>query len=120
MKKFLAALLFLVPALGFAADAGTSYSGVWRAKHNPTQFFVVQEKGNQVLFIALPGVEQSGNTLRYSYMGNRANWMFYRIGDSDRRDLDQLKLEFFSDTSGVVFPVCDTCTSIGILLEKVF
>jgi hypothetical protein len=93
---------------------------IWRAEHDPTQFYVLQQSGDRVVFVAMRGVELSGNTLRYSYGGNSSNWELLRIGASDNRALDRLKLEFESERRAVVYVLCDTCSVRGVWLQKVF
>jgi hypothetical protein len=128
LKIVAAALLLLSTTLskGAVLDEG-SYAGIWQDVNLADHYYVIQEKEGRVLVIALPGVAQSGDTLRFSYIGNvdgdADSVEVSRLStDSSAADIyGRLKLEFISPEEGVVYPICDLCSTAEVrYLQRVF
>ncbi|MDR2212996.1 MAG: hypothetical protein LBE21_05150 [Pseudomonadales bacterium] len=124
MSKFIVTFVLLVCA-GFSSAATIeeeNHTGIWQAQGDFSDFgyFIIQEKMGQVVVIALAGIEQSGDTLRFSYVGDTESYIVSRLTD----DLDfyyRLRLEFKSPEDGVVYPYCATCnTAIVVQIKRVF
>lgn len=122
MSKVIVVLCFIIfTSTSFAAAEETSYPGIWQDKENSSHFFVIQESGDRLVLVVLPGIEQSGNTLRFSYLGNNTDFVMSRVSDEPVNDIyNQLQIEFASPDEGVIYPICDACGTILVNIQKIF
>ena len=120
MKRIVAILAGLIlSAAALADDAG--YAGIWQDKSQNGDYYVIQENGSDIVLIALPGIEATGDTLRFSYIGSKQDLQVTRLSAEPANDiLQRLQLQFDSATEGKIIPICEVCTVITIQIEKIF
>jgi hypothetical protein len=113
-------LAFATPS--FADEHESAYSGIWQDISQSTDFYVVHENGDSLVLIALPGIEATADTLRFSYMGEKEDLIMSRLSTDGSFDdiYGQLQLEFGSDNTGVITPICETCNAVPINIVRIF
>lgn len=121
-KSIILGLLFGVSAYAVAGETSNNYSGIWQDINQTNEFYVIQESANELVLVALPGVEASGDTLSYSYIGNKQDLILTRLSSNESHEniFGVLQLEFKSDDSVLIIPVCDVCGVVIIELTKIF
>ncbi|MDO8906902.1 MAG: hypothetical protein Q7W55_00235 [Pseudohongiella sp.] len=118
-----AALLFSIgmSASAFSAEAGTNYTGIWQDTERSSDYYVIQENGENILLIALPGIESTADTLRYSYMGDKSDLRVARLSAEAYPDIHrQVQLHFESPDQGSFYPICEVCSVVVVNIVKVF
>ena len=109
----------MISTAAFAEDTG--YAGIWQDKRQNGDYYVIQENDSEIVLIALPGIEATGDTLRYSYIGSKEDLQVTRISAEAAQDIYQrLQLHFEGATQGTIMPICEICTVVTIEIEKIF
>ncbi len=108
----------------------SKYSGIWQDANVPNKYYSLQVKGNDMIFIDLPGLEQSGNTLLSSYHGGVVlstaipSFAIFNAFIEHQDIPERLRISFYSDTELQVRWGCGidfaSCTGISQSLRKVF
>jgi hypothetical protein len=115
------ALTLALSATVFADEAEMAYTGIWQDMNQSADFYVIQQNGDSLVLIALPGIEDSGDTLRFSYMGEKDDLIMSRLSDQSFDDIyETVQLEFESDEMGTIIPVCETCNVVPINIVRIF
>lgn len=116
--------LLLICLLTYSAvshSQETDYSGIWQDVENSADYYVIREKGDEIVFIALPGVEAYADTLRFSYIGEKSDLIVDSLSGVERSDIyQQLQLQFESPDNGSFYPICDVCLAVTINIIKIF
>ena len=122
VKSLIFGLFIAVSTLAVADEKSINYSGIWHASNQSNEFYVIQESGSEVVLVALPGIEETGDTLSYSYIGNKEDLLLTRLSSDPAVDdiFTVVQLNFTSEDSASIIPVCDTCTVVKIDLVKIF
>lgn len=114
-------LSLLSAASAFSAEADISYAGIWQDTEKSSDYYVIQENGDDILLIALPGIESTADTLRYSYMGDKSDLLVTRLsGDAYPDIYRQVQLHFESPDQGYFYPICEVCSVVAVNIVKVF
>lgn len=104
-----------------AANEEVSYTGIWQDKDYESDYYVIQENGDQVVLVALPGIEETADTLRFSYMGDRDSLEMSRLAPGTFDDIYQrVQLVFESAEEAHILPICDACSAVKISIVRVF
>lgn len=121
MKLVLLSFLFALSTYAVAQEENINYSGIWQNANGSAEFYVLQERDDELVLIILPGVEETGDTLRYSYIGNKDELRFTRLSDESFNDIHGIvKMHFFDNDNASLYPVCDNCRVIITEVVRVF
>lgn len=121
-RSILACFICFFSIQSLAQQASATYAGIWQDTNQTDDYYVIQEKDDNLVLVALPGIEASGDTLRYSYIGNKQELVFTRLSPDTTFDdiYHTLKLSLPGEDTAVIMPVCEVCSVIPINLVRVF
>ena len=94
--------------------------GVWQSINNSDHYFAIREKDGRIVLIDLARVATSGDTMTGSYVGETTDNILTRLSGPGGDIFFQQQLELTSATTGIIYPLCDTCSVVGISIQKVF
>lgn len=122
LKSLILSMFFALSTYVVAEEASTSYSGIWQDPNQSNAYYIIQERDDELVLLALPGIEASGDTLSYSYIGNKEDLLLTRLSSeaSFESIYDVVRVNFTSDNTASIMSTCDVCNAVPIDLVKIF
>jgi len=92
------------------------YEGIWQAELEKT-YYSIHQNEDVIVMIDLAKIATQGNTLASTYAGKDHHFMEV-LGADDSTSLP-IKIEFISNTEGIIIPICDVCSVITTKIIKI-
>jgi hypothetical protein len=115
-------MLLSMPLSAASADLANDYTGIWQSV-DYGNYYVIHDEGDRLVFIDLAGIERSGDTIQFTYMGKKTDLIMHRVAPKvPAKDiLDDLQLQFESSDEGIMYPFCEFCLNVVMFkIRKVF
>jgi hypothetical protein len=110
-----------MPLSAASAALAEDYTGIWQSV-DYGNYYVIHDKGDRLVFIDLAGIERSGDTIQFSYIGKKSDLIMYRVAPKvPATDIyDDLQLQFESSDEGIMYPICEACSVVAFIIRKIF
>jgi hypothetical protein len=117
MFKLITFIVLLISSNVCLSVDAEIYEGIWQS--GDLDYYNIQIKDNQIVFIDLSAIESTGSTLESAYIGNVDDFVMNRIS-SVQGGINALGLVFESPTAGYFSVICDVCDVLAIEIRKIF